>query len=413
MSILYAFSKKELDHEQKRSLNDLLLKDQSWYRYYQKYKDSIRPEVLETVSNILSCGLTGRGFSCYECSNPKCTHSKKVAFTCHNRFCSKCGKKATENWMHRQISILPSCDWQHITFTMPRELWRFFKDHWDLLNQLPAVAAAILKRVAAQKGITIGLFIALHTFGRDLKHNPHLHASTTRGGLNKKETKFVSCYFKKNIIMRMWRFQVIALLKRAYKEGMLTLPEGLNSLCPDLNHFTAWLNRRLHKPWIVHVAKSTPNPMRTISYLGRYLRRPPIAQSRLRHYDGKQVVFNFMNHKSNKHQNFFCSTEEFIRRFTQHIPKKHFRMIRYYGFLANRVRGEKLLLVRALLGQEPNPKPYNMKYAELMQKTLGINPKECILCESEMTIKYRRIGANAAFFYEHHEALALRKRLAA
>ena len=393
MSILYAFSKKELDHEQKRSLNDLLLKDQSWYRYYQKYKDSIRPEVLETVSNILSCGLTGRGFSCYECSNPKCTHSKKVAFTCHNRFCS--------------------CDWQHITFTMPRELWRFFKDNWDLLNQLPAVAAAILKRVAAQKGITIGLFIALHTFGRDLKHNPHLHASTTRGGLNKKETKFVSCYFKKNIIMRMWRFQVIALLKRAYKEGMLTLPEGLNSLCPDLNHFTAWLNRRLHKPWIVHVAKSTPNPMRTISYLGRYLRRPPIAQSRLRHYDGKQVVFNFMNHKSNKHQNFFCSTEEFIRRFTQHIPKKHFRMIRYYGFLANRVRGEKLLLVRALLGQEPNPKPYNMKYAELMQKTLGINPKECILCESEMTIKYRRIGANAAFFYEHHEALALRKRLAA
>jgi hypothetical protein len=133
----------------------------------------------------------------------------------------------------------------------------------------------------------------------------------------------------------------------------------------------------------------------------------------LRHYDGKLVVFNFLNHKSKKHQNFYCSTEEFIRRFTQHIPKKNFRMIRYFGFLANRLRGEKLPLVRALLGQEPNPKPYNIKYAELMRKTLGINPKECTHCESEKTLMYRQIGANAAFFYKHHEALALRERLVA
>jgi putative transposase len=213
--------------------------------------------------------------------------------------------------------------------------------------------------------------------------------------------------------MRMWRYRVIRLLKKAYIDGTLNLPNGLKSLCPDIKHFTAWLNRRLHKPWIVHVAKPTPNPMLTISYLGRYLRRPPISQSRLRHYDGKYVVFNFLNHKTNKHQNFYCSTEEFIRRFIQHIPKKNFRMVRYYGFLANRVRGEKLPMVRTLLGQEASPKTYNLKYAELMQKTLGINPKECILCESEMTLKYRQIGANAAFFYENHEALSLRKRLSA
>ncbi|WP_195912050.1 transposase zinc-binding domain-containing protein, partial [Legionella pneumophila] len=83
--MLYAVSKKELDCEQKRSLKDLLLKDNSWYHYFQKYKDTLRHEVLETISNILSCGSTLRGFSCYDCPNPKCTHSKKVAFTCHNR----------------------------------------------------------------------------------------------------------------------------------------------------------------------------------------------------------------------------------------------------------------------------------------------------------------------------------------
>jgi len=48
-----------------------------------------------------------------------------------------------------------------------------------------------------------------------------------------------------------------------------------------------------------------------------------------------------------------------------------------------------------------------------MQKTFGVNPKECILCHTEMELTYRRIGANSAFFYENHEALAQRKRLIA
>lgn len=65
--MLYAVSKKELECEQKRSLKDLLLKDKAWYEYFQKHKESLRLEVLETISNILSCGSTLRGYSCYEC----------------------------------------------------------------------------------------------------------------------------------------------------------------------------------------------------------------------------------------------------------------------------------------------------------------------------------------------------------
>ena len=410
--MLFGVSKKELDCEQKRNLKDLLLKNQAWYHYFQKHKDTLRPEVVETLSNILSCGSTLRGFSCYECPTPNCGHSKKVAFTCHSRFCSKCGKKATENWITTQLNLLPQCDWQHITFTMPREFWRFFKEHWELLSLLIACAAKIIIKLVLNKGITPGIFAALHSFGRDLKLNPHIHLSTTRGGLNQKGL-FASCYFKKKVVMRMWRYQVIKLLKTAYQKGILVLPESLAALCPDLTRFSVWLNRRLNKPWIVHIAKPTPNPRSAINYLGRYVRRPPICHSRLRHYDGNQVVFNFLNHKTNKHQNFYCSTEEFIRRLTQHIPKKHFRMLRYYGFLANRVRKELLPLVRTLLGQEPHPKTYNLKYAELMQKTFGIDPKECILCHSKMNLVYRRIGASSAFFYENHEALALRKKLVA
>jgi hypothetical protein len=44
---------------------------------------------------------------------------------------------------------------------------------------------------------------------------------------------------------------------------------------------------------------------------------------------------------------------EFLRRFLLHVLPKGFMRIRYYGFLANRNRSEKLQRVRALLAQAP------------------------------------------------------------
>ncbi|WP_440866502.1 transposase [Symbiopectobacterium purcellii] len=41
-----------------------------------------------------------------------------------------------------------------------------------------------------------------------------------------------------------------------------------------------------------------------------------------------------------------------ILRLIKHIPEKHFRMVRYFGFLANRVVGKLLPLVRKALGQD-------------------------------------------------------------
>ncbi|QGP52388.1 Putative transposase (plasmid) [Piscirickettsia salmonis] len=52
-----------------------------------------------------------------------------------------------------------------------------------------------------------------------------------------------------------------------------------------------------------------------------------------------------------RHKNYECSVEAFIERLTQHIPEKFFKMIRYYGFLANRVRKTLLPKVYDLLDQ--------------------------------------------------------------
>ena len=70
----------------------------------------------------------------------------------------------------------------------------------------------------------------------------------------------------------------------------------------------------------------------------------------LRHYDGHKVTFSYLDHTTKTRKKMTLTTEEFIGRFVQHIPDLNFRMIRYYGFLANRVRGKLLPLVYQLLG---------------------------------------------------------------
>jgi len=377
-----------------------------WWNYYEKHKDSIRPVVVDNIVKMLSCGAHYRGSVFYTCSNKNCTHTKHVHFTCKSRFCPSCGKKATSAWIQKQSNLLPQTPWQHITFTMPSTLWRLFDLNRHLLNALSGLAAKALTSIAKAKQLLIGLFVALHTFGRDLKWNPHLHVSTTTGGLDQHNV-WKKLWFKKKALMRAWKYNLLSLLRKHYKNGTLVLPESLRQLYPDYASFTQWLNRLFHKTWIVHCSKPSKSAYHNINYLGRYIKRPPIAHSRLKHYDGNKVVFNFLNHKTKQHNDFHCSAQEFIRRFIQHFPEKGFRLIRYYGFLANRIRSEKLPRVYTALNQ-PQPAPsLPVRFNYLLKKEMGFDPLECILCKSRLKLAVIWVGKNHDQIKKQHKNLAL------
>ena len=157
---------------------------QLWWQFYQKHKDTLRPAIVDNVIAMLSCGLMIRGYAFYQCSNHSCTHTKKVTFSCKSRFCPTCGKKATDQWIATQQAVLPQTTWQHITFTMPSQLWQLFKLNRALLGQLSPLAAKTVQKVAKKKHALPGIFTALHTFGRDLKWHVHIHLSVTLGGLS-------------------------------------------------------------------------------------------------------------------------------------------------------------------------------------------------------------------------------------
>jgi hypothetical protein len=155
-----------------------------WWSYYLDNWETIRDVVVDNMIRLFACGLQVMGWATHRCCNPTCTaNPKRIHFSCKSRICPSCGTKATEQWIATQLAVLPETTWQHITFTMPCQYWQIFKYNRWLLGALSGISAKTIQKIAKKKGLTVGIFTALHTNGRDLKWYPHVHLSVTCGGI--------------------------------------------------------------------------------------------------------------------------------------------------------------------------------------------------------------------------------------
>jgi hypothetical protein len=89
-----------------------------------------------------------------------------------------------------------------------------------------------------------------------------------------------------------------------------------------------------------------------------YAKRPfAISNNRLLDIAEGKVSFRYKDYRHDAQQKTMkLQAEEFIRRFLLHVLPAGFQRIRYYGFLANRYREQKLARCRELLGM-PAPEP--------------------------------------------------------
>jgi hypothetical protein len=77
-----------------------------------------------------------------------------------------------------------------------------------------------------------------------------------------------------------------------------------------------------------------------------------ISNGRLLELNDGQVTFSYKDYAANSEiKTMTLKTEEFARRFLLHVLPRGFVRIRYYGFLANCCRTEKLALCRRLLSE--------------------------------------------------------------
>ena len=123
-----------------------------------------------------------------------------------------------------------------------------------------------------------------------------------------------------------------------------------------------------------------------IKYVARYTRRPVIAESRIKHFDGKTVTFEYHDKALNEKMIKTYPVQLFIRELVQHIPDPNIRIIRNCGIFANRVKTELIEKARIALKQPKTKKQSRLSWREMIKKTFGIDPLACPKCGKEMLL---------------------------
>jgi hypothetical protein len=170
------------------------------------------------------------------------------------------------------------------------------------------------------ENFTPGFICVLHTFGRDLKWNPHIHVLLSEGGSGK---------------LTLWRHVKhfnYTLLRNSFRTALLNLME--KHIGSSFKKTKAYIYKHCPDGFYVYAKPAISKSKDVIKYIGRYLGRPVIASSRIDNYDGHSVTFHYNRHEDDKLVTETVDAEHFIKRLIVHIPDKHFKMIRYYGIYA-------------------------------------------------------------------------------
>ncbi len=365
------------------TINHILQHNNNWQRFYKKHYKLIRDAIPWNIDKILNCRSRKLGFHKYQC--PDCHHSITVPHSCKSRLCSSCGVLATNNWISSSLNDFLDVPYQHLIFTIPSQIRSLILANRNLLLNMLFKSASntVLSWTKQNKSYIPGFIMVLHTFGADLKFNPHIHVLITCGGLSLDNSKWISNFHFPHLALKsIWRYQIINSLRTLFKKHSLSLPD--KEIFSDYTSFNNFLNALYQKTWFVHLGKSLSDASFTVRYIGRYTKRPVIAESRITSYDGQYVQFYFKDKATN--QTFYpkLTVEEFIAHLIRHIPDKYFRQIRYAGIFASRVKSSLTAIARNLLFQLKKSNAKILSWRERRINFTGNDPLICPKCLKKM-----------------------------
>lgn len=358
----------------KQILKDKNLTDRThWNKYLEKHS-GIPDYVKDEVRKMINCRDPKKsGYLKYVCPN----HLNKciiIPHSCKSRFCNVCGVSQTNKWINDAVGDFPNTSYFHIVFTVPDYLWYFFRNESNkiLLGFLFKASSETILGWFKERNLIPAITSVLHTFGKKLNYNTHIHMIVAAAGLS---------YDKKgNPIWKKVNYIPEKMLKKRWRTILLKILS---------KHIDSSFKKTLFKiNWYVHLGIRLTNPSATCKYIGRYTKRPVIAESRISDYDGNFVTFFYEDKSKGYTKKEYCklTVEEFITNLIQHIPLKQFKMIRYYGVLANPVRKKYQKIIFKLLNQVKKI-VYWLRWRERQLKYKKIDPLICPICGQEMILK--------------------------
>lgn len=345
-----------------------------------KYK----PNADKEIKKIINCYNKNLGCNVYHC--PDCNECCFIGHTCKSRFCSSCGYKYKLERVENILSTAYNCKHRQIVFTCAKELWSyFFVDFnnliniyfqavndtiYSVLNESFKRKNGIVKKYISKAKYTPGFFAFLHTFGRDLKWNPHIHVLIAEIKLsNSKCIKWE--YFDFN-----------ALSKRFMKILLDLMDEYLND--KSFKVLKNKLYKKYKKGFYVYAEKKKfKNLKQGVEYITRYCGRVAISENRILNYDGNNVTFCYNDHKDNSYHEVTVTASQFITILLRHLLPNNFKIIRYFGFYRKKhpLHDKMVMMVST---ETKKIRKQILKYALSIQKFFNYNPFNCPKCGQRM-----------------------------
>ena len=381
-------------------------------RYGQAYREehhgSLSGAQRRVMNAIEACRTAALGGHVERCD--QCGHQRIWYNSCRNRHCGKCQSLARAQWIHDRQSELLETPYFHVVFTVPEPIAAIaLSNKQALYDILFRTVAETLRLIAADPqhlGAEIGFFAVLHTWGQNLLHHPHVHCVVPGGGLSFDGLRWISCrpgfFLPVRVLSRLFRCLFLKDLQRTFDAGTLRFPSSLESL-GDPQRFSRYLAQARTAEWVVYAKPPFAGPQQVLEYLGRYTHRVAISSNRLLEIEEGHVRFRWKDYRNGNHwKTMSLSAQEFIRRFLLHVLPDRLHRIRYYGFLGNRHRQEKLAQCRTLLGSpatEPNAAAPEQPadYRDRCEQLTGISLRKCPVCAQGQMVEVEQLPAVPAF----------------
>jgi hypothetical protein len=260
-----------------------------------------------------------------------CGYSRPAYNSCRNRHCPKCQGLRQERWIEARRERLVPVRHFHVVFTVPSELRALGKHApGELFGALFSAASATLLELGASRlGARLGITMVLHTWTRDLRFHPHVHALVTAGGLADGDARWApsdrNYLFPVRVMGALLRGKMMALLRELHERGTYARFDEF----ADPEAFDRLMQKLARTSWVVYAKKPFRRVEHVLAYLGRYTHRVGIANSRLVDVGDDAVTFR------TKHgQTATLSAVAFLQRFVQHVLPTGFHKIRHYGLYA-------------------------------------------------------------------------------
>lgn len=383
----------------------------AWGGYRVERMTELTPYIIEVVEKMMKCrDPEGLGYHKYACPEHP-NEERVVPHSCKTRICTTCAKIQNDIWGEEMKQIFPRGHYFHITLTIPEEFREFFgKDDkdWKRKSALYELGQKAIQGYFSSKNIQTGGITVLHTFGRALNLNPHLHIIIPAGGLRetKEGWKWINeDYVSREYLSKAWKWNLLEYIlshtpyfssevkylmnciREESLEGMEKITKFVEKNVP-YSEQEKWF-KVLSIDYYINISLKKEYSQ-TICYVSRYTRRLPISKSKILEWNQEtnDVTWRYIPHGKTKQERMPVDTTmhiySFFDRILLHIPPKNFRLVRYFGIFSQHNISFFESILKNLCEFDVSQKVPSWR--ERQMAYTGIDPLICPCCKKDMIL---------------------------